>query len=107
MRIFTESERRQMCRKAGDLEELESHGVTMSDARVFELTSKGGVTISFHGGLPELNRAIAYARSHAFDDCEFVAYRLSFDDNAVIAVYAVNTEGYDYARYAGLMRRYL
>lgn len=106
MRIFTDGERRQMGRKPIDLEELESRGIAMTDFRLGSLEMATKERINFRGSLRDLNYAIKDARFNAFEDCEFLAFRLAFGSDDVVAVYAVNTEGGDYARYAGLIRKF-
>jgi hypothetical protein len=97
-RFMTETERRQLARKPCDLMEVDSRGVAMSDERLGELLTRVRV-LAFTGGVPGLDRAVAATRGTGATEVEMLAVHTDTG-----AVYAVNTEGSDYARYAGLIR---
>lgn len=100
MRIFNLTEHKQIAqgRKPMDLAEARRHGVTMTDARLREIADKA-LRLEFVGGLDGLDAALANARKNGFDQIEMLAV-----DASTASVYAVNTEGYAYARYMALVR---
>ena len=96
MRHLTNQERDALTCKPGDL--TEAGRVAMSDERLREIADKA-LRLEFVGGLRGLDAAIENARKNGYDMVELLAV-----DVRTGSVYAVNTEGYDYARYIGRVR---
>lgn len=89
-RIFTDAERASLSRKPAEIAEM--GGVSVSAERLAHLV---GCAWQWDGSLPHLDRLAKISATSG--DVEFVAV-----SGARVAF--VNTEGYDYARYAGLVR---
>ena len=92
-RIFNRQERLAMNRKPCGLEEVRR--VRISAERFNELQAASG-PVHFSGDLAALNRAIEGRSADA--PIEFIA-----TDDATGTRYLVNTEGFNYARYIGVV----
>jgi len=90
-RIFSEAERRAMTRKPESLADVAELALTR--ARYEELCETGAQLL-FSGDLSGLGAAIRAAQIGT----EFLA-----QDTETGLVYAVNTDGYDYARYVAVL----
>jgi hypothetical protein len=90
-RIFSEAERDAMTRKPESLEDVAELALTRER---YEALCQTGALLLFSGDLSGLGAAIREAQIGT----EFLA-----QDEETGLVYAVNTEGYDYARYVAVL----
>jgi hypothetical protein len=94
MRIFNKRERLGMARKPVKLDEVGE--VPICVARALALVNGNATVLLFEGSLDDLDQQIQEARARGDGACELIAC-----DAQTSTVLAINTEGHDYARYAG------